>query len=102
MCHCLDCQRRTGSTFSVALFYERARVRIVQGVPRSFDRQSASGFPVRFFFCNECGSNIFWGPSRRPHLFGVAAGAFADPAIPVPEQSVWTRHRHAWVNLPEG
>src|SRR5262249_20915125 len=48
MCHCIDCQRRTASTFSIALFYERAKARIVRGMPRSYERQSASGFPVRF------------------------------------------------------
>jgi hypothetical protein len=102
LCHCLDCQRRTGSTFSIAVFYERAHVSIAQGAPQSFQRQSASGFPVRFHFCGGCGSNVFWEPERLPHLIGVAAGAFADPALRCPEQSVWTKDKHAWVSLPAG
>ena len=77
LCHCLDCQRRTGSTFSIAVFYERASVGIAHGAPHSFERQSASGFPVKFHFCADCGSNVFWEPARLPHLIGVAAGAFA-------------------------
>ena len=28
MCHCIDCQRRTGSAFGVAAFFERDKVRI--------------------------------------------------------------------------
>lgn len=60
MCHCLDCQRRTGSIFSVAVFYGRSKVRVVHGATRRFERQSASGFPVKFHFCSECGSNVFW------------------------------------------
>lgn len=101
LCHCLDCQRRTGSLFGIAVFYERAQVH-VQGVARSFERSSASGFPVTFHFCGDCGSNLFWEAARLPHLIGVAAGTFADPSLPCPEQSVWTKDKHAWVNLPEG
>jgi hypothetical protein len=100
MCHCLDCQRRTGSAFSVAVFYPREQVILASGEPISFERTSASGFPVRFFFCGGCGSNLYWEPARMPHLTGVAIGAFADPDFPPPQQSVWTKDKHAWIDLP--
>lgn len=102
MCHCLECQRRTGSAFSIAVFYAREMVRIEQGSPACFERQSASGKPVKFHFCGRCGSNLYWEPERLPGLLGVAAGAFADPNFPAPEQSVWTRDKHVWLTLPEG
>jgi hypothetical protein len=38
MCHCLDCQRRTGSAFSVAAFYEREMVHIDHGTTHSVER----------------------------------------------------------------
>ena len=101
LCHCLDCQRRTGSAFSIAVFYERGSVVVAQGTPLSFERPSASGFPVKFHFCGACGSNVFWEPARLPHLIGVAAGAFADQNFGCPEQSVWTKDKHAWINLPD-
>jgi hypothetical protein len=101
LCHCLDCQRRTGGAFSIAAFYEREQVGVVRGASRTFERPSASGFPVRFHFCGRCGSNVFWEPQRMPGLIGVAVGAFADPGFPRPEQSVWTRDKHAWLSLPE-
>ena len=100
MCHCRDCQRRTGSAFSIAVFYERERVRVLRGETRSFERNSASGLPIRFYFCTRCGSNVYWEPARMPDLIGVAAGAFADPAFPQPSQSVWTKDKHAWLSLP--
>lgn len=102
MCHCLSCQRRTGSVFSIAVFYERAAVTVSQGAPRAFTRDSASGFPVTFHFCGYCGANVFWEPARMPHLIGVAVGAFGDPDFLQPEQSVWTKHKHAWLTLPDG
>lgn len=100
MCHCTDCQRRTGSMFSVAVFYPRDRVRI-EGTPSRYTRDSASGFPVSFHFCPACGSNLFWEPARLPDLIGIAIGGFADPDFPPPQQSVWTRDKHRWLALPE-
>jgi hypothetical protein len=100
MCHCLECQRRTGSAFSVAVFYERSRVSVKSGTSLVFERGSASGFPVRFHFCGRCGSNVYWEPARIVDLVGVAVGAFADPSFPHPEQSVWTKDKHAWISLP--
>ena len=100
MCHCLDCQRRTGSAFSVAVFYAREQVTVESGASQWFERPSASGFPVRFHFCGQCGSNVYWEPARLPELIGVAIGAFADPAFPSPQQSVWTRDKHEWLELP--
>jgi hypothetical protein len=102
MCHCLDCQRRTASAFSVAVFYHRDMVHIERGTTKTFERSSASGFPVKFHFCETCGSNVFWEPRRVPNLIGVGTGAFADPGFPAPEQSVWTKDKHQWLDLPDG
>lgn len=99
MCHCLDCQRRTGSAFSVAVFYDRQKVHIT-GSADFFQRISASGFPVDFKFCPRCGSNVFWEPARMPSLIGVGLGAFGSPDFPQPQQSVWTRDKHRWLALP--
>jgi len=101
MCHCLDCQRRTGSAFSVAVFYLRDMIAVQRGITNSFERDSASGFPVKFHFCVRCGSNVYWEPRRMPNIVGVALGAFADPKFPQPMQSVWTRDKHAWLVIPD-
>ncbi|ALC12707.1 GFA family protein [Sphingopyxis sp. 113P3] len=100
MCHCRDCQRRTGSLFSVAAFFPRDDVERTQGTFMSFTRPSASGFDVTFCFCPDCGSSLWWEAARMPHLLGIAAGAFADPGFPRPEQAVWCEDKHDWLELP--
>lgn len=100
LCHCEQCQRRTGSAFSVAVFYERALV-AVRGEAASYVRSSASGFAVDFRFCPACGSNLFWYPARMPALVGVAYGCFADRDFAMPEQAVWAAEGHRWVSLPD-
>ena len=101
LCNCLDCQRRTGSLFSVAAFFPRAAVQSLAGATQSFRRASASGFAVAFHSCTLCVSSLWWEPERMPHLVGVAVGAFADPDFPMPEQAVWTGDMHSWIRLPE-
>lgn len=70
------------------------------GSAKTFSRPSASGLGVSFHFCPDCGSSLWWEPERLPHLVGVAAGAFADPAFPMPDQAVWSQDRHAWLTMP--
>lgn len=96
VCHCLDCQRRTGSAFGVAVFFAREQVRI-SGETKVYSRDSGSGFPVAHHFCPECGTTVFWYPSRKPDMVAVALGCFADTKFPPPHQQVYEQHRHAWV-----
>jgi hypothetical protein len=101
VCHCRDCQRRTGSTYGVAAFFARANV-TPKGTARSFTRQSDSGNPITFHFCPDCGSTVYWEPARKPDLVAVAVGAFADPAFPAPTRAVYEQHRHPWVTASTG
>jgi hypothetical protein len=101
LCHCDDCQRRTGSAFSIAAFYLRTNIHHEGTVPLTWERSSASGFPVLFHFCGRCGTNLYWEPRRMPDLIGVAVGAFADPNFPMPEQAVRAREKLAWVVHPK-
>jgi hypothetical protein len=96
LCHCLACQRRTGSTYGIAAFFLRENV-VVAGEARAYSRSSDSGHLVSFYFCPHCGSTVYWKPDRKPEMVAVAVGAFADPAFPPPSQAVYAEHRHQWV-----
>ncbi|BCH26631.1 hypothetical protein MesoLjLb_64160 [Mesorhizobium sp. L-8-3] len=91
-------QKRTGSSFGVAAFFDRDTVRI-EGPTKSFSRQSDSGFPVTFHFCPDCGSTVFWEPQRKPGAVAVAVGSFADPDFPAPTQAVYNERRHRWLGI---
>jgi len=100
LCHCRECQKRTGSTYGVAAFFRRPDLEI-QGPERLFTRSSDGGHDVTFHFCPDCGSTVYWEPARLPALVGVAVGAFADPTFPAPSQQVYLATRHPWVSVPE-
>jgi len=101
LCHCLDCQRRTGSVFGIAAFFAKEQVTIAKGSSTQFRRGSDSGSAVTFHFCGVCGSTIWWEPERLPSMIGVAIGAFADPDFPAPMQATWDKRQHRWLHLPE-
>ncbi|HWX47916.1 MAG TPA: GFA family protein [Roseomonas sp.] len=96
VCHCLACQRRTGSAFGIAAFFEAKSTEVI-GTSKPYRRSSDSGFPIVFHFCGTCASTVFWYPSRKSAFVAVAVGCFADPRFPAPEQAVYSEHRHRWV-----
>jgi hypothetical protein len=100
MCHCLACQRRTGSAFGVQARFPQERVRI-EGRSNEYVRISDEGEERVFSFCPDCGSTVFYRLPSAPALVAVPVGAFADPGFPAPRVSVWESRRHPWVEVPE-
>ena len=101
MCHCLECQRRTGAVLSNQARWPRERVAL-SGRSTAWTRTAASGNRLTFHFCPVCGSTLYWDNDGFPDLVTVAIGAFADPTFPPPAIAVWDECRHPWVALPEG
>jgi hypothetical protein len=100
ICHCTDCQRRTGSAFSVNARFADTAV-AVEGPSAVYARQADSGNTVTFHFCPACGTTVYWRLSAFPGVIAVAVGAFADPAFPAPRVSVYEERKHHWVVLPD-
>jgi hypothetical protein len=98
MCHCLACQRRTGSAFGVAAIFPRDQVERIEGPSTAWSRVAESGAILTFHFCPTCGSTVFWERDSRPNMLIVALGAFADPDFPGPNLVVWTECRHPWLD----
>lgn len=59
MCHCLECQRRTGSAFGMQARFPDDAVTI-EGTSRAFTRTADSGNRITFHFCPECGSTVYY------------------------------------------
>lgn len=100
ICHCLACQRRTGSVFSVQARFPREKV-AVTGRSTSYVLTGDSGGRATFHFCPECGATVYYEIEQVPDVIAVPVGAFADPAFPAPKVSVYEERRHAWVGVPE-
>jgi hypothetical protein len=99
ICHCLACQRRTGSAFAAQARFPSERVRVT-GRHSEYVRLSDDNREERRFrFCPECGGTVFYTTGDSPDLIAVTLGAFADPEFPAPTVSVYESRRHPWVEL---
>jgi hypothetical protein len=103
MCHCLACQRRTGSAFGLQAGFRSGQVQ-VSGRFSDYARVSdeADRKEHVFHFCPDCGSTVFYTEPTEPDLIVVSVGAFADPSFPPPTRSGYAMRRHPWVGLPPG
>jgi hypothetical protein len=103
ICHCLECQKRTGSVFGAQARFPREAVTI-EGRATQWMRAGDSGQTCTFSFCPVCGSTVYWEPTGLPDFVSVAVGAFADPNFPPPRVSVYEERQHKWalaaVDLP--
>ena len=101
MCHCLACQRRTGSAFGMQARWPRERVDLA-GRYTEYTRTSDHGEERTFCFCPDCGATVFWACEDSPDVIAVAIGAFADPSFPQPTVSVYSSRRYPWLRLLGG
>jgi hypothetical protein len=99
VCHCLACQRRTGSAFGVQARWPVTSAQIT-GEAREYLRVSDEGDEERrFYFCPVCGGTVYY--FTEPEFIAIPVGALADPDFPEPKISLWESRSHAWVTLPE-
>jgi hypothetical protein len=101
ICHCLNCQQRTGSVFAAQVRFHRDHVEGPHGRATTYARTGDSGNACTFGFCPNCGTTVYW---RVPpdHIY-VALGAFADPSLPwQPKYSVYEERAFAWSNPLKG
>ena len=96
VCHCLACQQRTGSAFSVNARFPREKVR-VEGRSTEYVRISDDGDSRTFHFCPECGGTVYY--DAMPEFVAVPVGGFADPSFPPPAFSIYESRQHPWVTL---
>ena len=102
ICHCLACQRRTGSAFGMQAAFKPDQVQ-VSGRFEDYSRISDEEDRKEhlFHFCPDCGSQVFYTEPDEPDLIVVSVGAFADPAFPPPTESGYDSRRHRWFQLPD-
>jgi hypothetical protein len=98
-CHCLDCQKRTGSAFSAQARWPADQV-TVEGQSKIWTHLADSGNRITHHFCADCGSTVHYLiEGKFDGLVAIPLGAFADPQFPPPQFSVWERRKHQWVEI---
>jgi hypothetical protein len=99
-CHCLNCQRQTGSAFVINVLIEAERLEIVRGEPQPVDVPRDDGSTQQIFRCPDCQTALY---SRygHPGVYFVRAGTLDEPAGVSPDVHIFTRSKLPWVELPQ-
>lgn len=95
-CHCMDCQKKTGSAFGLGAYFERSAVQIT-GVSTRFIRNAMEGRKFTQHFCSSCGTTLFWMTERHVGGIGIAVGCFDDLPDTKPVRSVFDVSRCIWL-----
>ena len=99
ICHCIACQKRTGSVFSAQARFPTQSVAIT-GESQQYARVADSGHVLTFSFCPRCGATVHYINDGLPGFVGIPLGAVADPSFATPAFSVHERSMHSWVVPP--
>ncbi len=99
-CHCLSCQRQTGSAFVINLIIEASQVELVAGDPQPVEVPRDHGGPQRIFRCPTCQVAVF-SEYGRPELRYVRAGTLDRPSEVTPDVHIFTRSKVSWITIPE-
>jgi hypothetical protein len=98
-CHCLNCQRQTGSAFVINLLIEDDRVELLGRPPQAVDVPRDDGSAQRIFRCPSCQVAVFSQYSRSGVYF-VRGGTLDEPRDVQPDVHIYTRSKVGWVVLP--
>lgn len=96
VCHCFECQKRSGSAFAAQARWPDEHVTLT-GNYTVWERIADSGHRASYKFCPDCGSTVAYVIEGWPGVIAVPVGAFTDPDFPEPRFSVYEHRKHSWV-----
>jgi hypothetical protein len=99
-CHCLNCQRQTGSAFVINLLIEADRVEVLAGDPQPVDVSRDDGSKQRIYRCPTCQVAVF-SEYGWPELLFVRGGTLDEPSEVTPDVHIFTKSKLPWITLPE-
>jgi hypothetical protein len=98
VCHCLDCKRRSGSSFAAQARFPAETVQI-SGESQAFAHRNDEGKVTRFHFCPACGGNVYYIHDFAPETVAILLGTLDDPYAFRPTVSVFENRKHDWLAI---
>jgi hypothetical protein len=101
VCHCRDCQKFSGSAFSVVVALPKAALS-VQGNVSTFKKPGDTGKMTERRFCPECGSPVVEEVAVMPDVVMIGAGTLDDASWVKPGMQIYCSSAQPWVELGGG
>jgi hypothetical protein len=102
VCHCENCQRQTGTSFSIIVAVPADSVSIdgEENLKEFLDR-GETGMPVHRRFCGNCGSPILSLVESVPGAAFIKAGTLKDRSWLNPAMHIWCDTAQPWIEMAE-
>ena len=99
VCHCRDCQTRTGSAFSLTLVIRGADFRH-DGPVEPLRRKTRSGREVKDGHCARCRAPVFARALLAPDFMSLRAGTLEDASWVAPIVQTFVDRAIPWAVIP--
>jgi hypothetical protein len=99
-CHCLNCQRQTGSAFAINMLIESEYVDSLGREPERVAVPRSGTKRQQIYRCPVCKTAV-WSTYSGQSVFFVRAGTLDEPSAVTPDVHIYTRSKLPWVTLPE-
>jgi hypothetical protein len=100
-CHCLNCQRQTGSAFVINALIEADRVELLGDEPEPVRVPRDDGSKQTIWRCPTCQVAVY-SKYTSPRVRFVRVGTLDDPSAIEPDVHIFTKSKVPWVELPDG
>ncbi len=97
-CHCKDCQRFSGSAWSMSMPVRSEDFEQLSGKVDTYERVADRGRHIVMNFCAHCHTWL-WNNPPAPGLVIVRAGSLDDMGWAKPIGNIWTDSKAAWVEI---
>ena len=102
VCHCENCQRQTGTAFSVIVGIPADSLSFEgEEILGEFLDRGESGGAVHRRFCRNCGSPILSLVEAVPGVAFIKAGTLEDRSWLRPSTHIWCETAQPWVEIAE-
>lgn len=95
-CHCLDCQRVTGSGFVTLAIVPMSNFSLTGDSPSSYGTPGTSGSTITRSFCGNCGSQVYSQTSDTDELIFIKAGSLDNSDWLSLTSSFWGSTARPW------
>jgi hypothetical protein len=98
ICHCHQCQKRTGSAFSMSLVMAADGFQIAEGEPARSERVLSDGQRNISVSCSKCHSRLYTQHTERNNskTINLRVGTLDDASQIRPVAQMWTSSAQPW------
>lgn len=99
LCHCHDCQKRSGSAFTIPVIVRTADI-AVTGEIETERLPTRSGREIDHTLCSRCRCRVLSKSVAAPEFLSLRAGTLDDASWVVPIAQTWVESAIPWGVIP--